>query len=126
VAEQAGNLSSLLVVTDDPVVREALEYGFPSQTEVSLAVDAREAWTRLSEAVPSAVVVELQTGSAGGYHLAHDMMDDPRLKDTPIVILLERPQDAWLAKQAGARAYLVKPISVASITRALATATGPS
>jgi DNA-binding response OmpR family regulator len=109
----------LLVVSDDGQVREELRYGLPADFEVDLATDAREAWTHMSETIPWAVVVDLQTGSAGGYGLARDMSEDARLAHVPVVMLLERPQDEWLAKQAGAAAYLVKPVNAQHILKAL-------
>jgi CheY-like chemotaxis protein len=101
---------SILVVTDDPIVRSELGYGMPIGTEVTFARDSREAMSAMGTATPSAVVVDLQTGSAGGYGLARDMELDARLAHVPVVILLERDQDGWLARQAGARLHLTKPV----------------
>jgi DNA-binding response OmpR family regulator len=109
----------LLVVSDDRKVREELRYGLPADFEVDLATDAREAWTHMSETIPWAVVVDLQTGSAGGYGLARDMSENARLAHVPVVMLLERSQDEWLAKQAGAAACLVKPVNAQHILQAL-------
>jgi DNA-binding response OmpR family regulator len=109
----------LLVVSDDRKVREELRYGLPADFEVDLATDAREAWTHMSETIPWAVVVDLQTGSAGGYGLARDMSENARLAHVSVVMLLERPQDEWLAKQAGAAAFLVKPVNAQHILKAL-------
>jgi DNA-binding response OmpR family regulator len=100
----------VLVVTDDPSVRDELEFGAPAGTAIEFARDAREAWVRLQDRVPSAVVVDLQAGSAGGFALARDMSYDARFADIPVVILLERDQDAWLARQAGASLYRIKPV----------------
>jgi CheY-like chemotaxis protein len=92
-----------------------LEYGVPAFMQTEFARDAREALEAMSRKTPSAVVVDLQTGSAGGYGLAREMGLDDRLAQIPIVILLERYQDAWLARQAGARLYLTKPIDASSL-----------
>ena len=102
---------SILVVSDDPHVREEARYSFPVETSVKSATEARAAWRTLHEAAFSAVVVDMQTGSAGGYALARDMSQSSRFERVPVVMLLERPQDAWLARTAGAAAYLVKPLS---------------
>jgi DNA-binding response OmpR family regulator len=109
----------LLVVSDDRKVREELRYGLPADFEVDIVTDAREAWTHMSGTIPWAVVVDLQTGSAGGYGLARDMSEKARLAHVPVVMLLERPQDEWLAKQAGAAACLVKPVNAQHILQAL-------
>jgi DNA-binding response OmpR family regulator len=101
---------SILVVTDSPHVRAELEFGVPADMEASFARDSREAMKAMADKTPSAVVVDLQTGSAGGYGLARDMEADERLARVPIAILLERDQDAWLAHQAGARLFRTKPV----------------
>ncbi|MGH2748358.1 MAG: response regulator [Actinomycetota bacterium] len=100
----------ILVVSDDPRVRDEMTSACPSGVEVSLRHDARDAWESMEKRRPSVVVVDMQTGSAGGYGLCKDMSQSDRLRDVPVVILLERTQDAWLARQAGATLYRVKPI----------------
>jgi chemosensory pili system protein ChpA (sensor histidine kinase/response regulator) len=117
VADQSGSVKAVLIVTDDPKVREELRFGFSADTEVVIAEDARDAWAQMADTVPTAAIVDLQTGSAGGYGLARDMSADARLANVPVILLLQRPQDAWLAKQAGAAGYLVKPVTVAAVTR---------
>lgn len=106
---------TVLVVTDDPEVVAEARAGFPDDVSVRFARDAREAGRAMESHPPTAVVVDLQTGSAGGYSLARDMQLDDRLRSVPVIILLERPQDAWLAHQAGADAYLVKPLVSADL-----------
>jgi DNA-binding response OmpR family regulator len=105
----------LLVVSDDPSVQEEMTYGAPSGVQVLSARDAREAWRRLVEITPSVAVVDLQTGSAGGFALMKDMAADERLQRVPVMMLLEREQDAWLARQAGAADYRVKPVEAAGL-----------
>lgn len=115
-------LERLLIVTDDQAVRDELRFGFGPNTDITLAIDAREASSKMNDSVPSAVVVDLQTGSAGGFGLARDMSEDSRLANVPVILLLERPQDAWLAKQAGASAYLVKPVTAGRLVRVISSA----
>lgn len=105
----------VLVVTDNEDVRDELRWAFSTDVEVVLAREARDAWAAMQEDVPSMVVVDLQTGSAGGFALSHDMDATERLRSVPVLILLEREQDAWLAGQAGADAFLVKPVEAGTI-----------
>ena len=107
----------VLVVTDDPSVRDELEFGAPASTAIEFARDAREAWVHLQQGVPSAVVVDLQAGSAGGFALTRDMSYDARFANIPVVILLERDQDGWLAGQAGASLYRIKPVEASELIR---------
>jgi DNA-binding response OmpR family regulator len=111
MTEQLSESIRVLVVTDQDTVRNALRYGFPDDFEVAFVIDSREALRSLPEIAPSVVVVDLQTGSAGGYGLARDMSEDARWAHVPIVMLLEREQDMWLAHQAGARVAVTKPVA---------------
>lgn len=105
----------VLVVSDDPDVRQELEYGWPAGVRVIGAGDAREALTLLQGVIPEVVVADLQAGSAGGYGLARDIRSAKRLADVPVMMLLERPQDDWLARQAGAQAWRVKPVETTEL-----------
>jgi DNA-binding response OmpR family regulator len=59
---------------------------------------------------PDAVVADEIASRAGAFSLAKDLRGalDPYLG--PIVILLERKHDAWLARWSGANAWFVRPI----------------
>lgn len=102
----------ILVVSDDERIRTEGRWGFPAGVEVDVAADSREAWTIMQEKIPSVAVVDLQTGSAGGFGLARDMAQDEALAAVPILMLLERDQDSWLALQAGAARYRTKPVDM--------------
>ena len=113
---------SVLLVSDDAHLREEAKFGFGEETDVTLATDSRDAAKVLAERIPDVVVVDLQTGSAGGYNLIREMRELAR--DTRTRLLLDRPQDEWLGKQAGADAIRVKPLDPAELVdevRALAT-----
>lgn len=100
----------VLVVSEDPQIREEASFGFPPEVEVRFARDSTEAWPLLQETPPSLVIADLQTGNAGGFALSRDMAQVERLAKIPVFMLLEREQDAWLARQAGARKYRKKPM----------------
>jgi CheY-like chemotaxis protein len=105
----------VLVVSRDARERDDLRFGLPALFEVVFAEDSRDAFERMRLNPPDVVVVDLQTGSAGGYGLAVDMAADPATSDIPVIVLLERDQDAWLANQAGAAMVRTKPIGAARL-----------
>lgn len=107
----------LLLVTDDLRVQEELRYALPAGVSARFAADARSAWKELQTVIPSVVVVDIQTGSAGGYGLTKDMGARPEFAQVPVVMLLERAHDSWLAKQAGAVSFVCKPVSATSLVR---------
>lgn len=98
------------VVTGDEQVQEEVRFGFPSGVEVTILSDARAAWDWMHDKTPSVAIVDIQTGNAGGFGLARDMAQDPKLAEVPILMLIERRQDEWLAEQAGAASHRIKPV----------------
>jgi DNA-binding response OmpR family regulator len=59
---------------------------------------------------PDVVVADEFASRAGAFGLARSLRDDAEPFTGAIVILLERKQDAWLARWSGADAWFVKPV----------------
>jgi DNA-binding response OmpR family regulator len=112
---------SVLAVTDDHRLREELSFGFPQPVQVTSTVDARDAVRSMQDNIPSVVVVDLQTGSSGGISLMKEMQQHPALASVPVLVLLERDQDAWLARAFGAAAHLTKPVETGELVAQLLT-----
>jgi DNA-binding response OmpR family regulator len=107
--------SQIFLVSDDPVLQEEVRFGFPQVIDVAIAPDARRAWKLMDERAPSVAVIEIRTGSAGGFGLARDMSQHRELRRVPILMLIEREQDRWLAETAGAKTILVQPVDTATL-----------
>jgi DNA-binding response OmpR family regulator len=107
--------TTVLAVTKDPLIVDATRYGFPDDVEVLLAGDARDAYRLLKKIVPAAALIDIHTGSAGGFAVSRDMAEDPRLQSVPIMMRLEREQDLWLARQARAQIIRVKPVETSDL-----------
>lgn len=105
----------VLVVSDDPTLQLEARFAFPDDFDVVVVEDAREGSRELSSWTPAVVVVDLLVGSAGGFALGRDMSQDPRLANVPMLMLIDRRQDEWLARQAGAAAVRTKPIDTAEL-----------
>jgi DNA-binding response OmpR family regulator len=101
---------SILVVSTDPDVEEEVRFGLPEGLEIVSVNDAAAALESLATFTPLAVMVDLRTGRSGGYSLAMDMSQIVRLAQIPVIVVVERDQDRWLAKQAGATLVLRKPL----------------
>ena len=113
----------VLAVTDDRHLREELTYGFPANVRIASTVDARDALRLMEGETPSVVVVDLQTGSSGGVSLLKEMQQHSALASIPVLVLLERDQDAWLVKAFGATAHLTKPVETGRLVDMLITLT---
>lgn len=105
----------VLVVTDDPALELEARFAFPDDFDVVVVGDARDAARELATWTPAVVIVDLLSGSAGGFALGRDMSQDRALAKVPILMLIDRPQDEWLAREAGAAAIRTKPIDTAEL-----------
>ena len=104
-----------MVVSDDERIRDEARFGFSPALDVALARDAREALHQMEVDVPSVVVIDLHTGSAGGFSLCKEMKQNSRLDRVPLMMLLDRDQDRWLAGEAGADLIRTKPIDTSDL-----------
>lgn len=109
--------SLVLVVSDDSALGEEAEFSFPSDVEVLVAEDATRAMEIMAERPPGVVVCAIRTGHEGGFSLARYMSQHADLRAIPIFMILERPQDEWLAGQAGAAACRAQPIETSELVR---------
>jgi DNA-binding response OmpR family regulator len=69
---------------------------------------------------PDLVILDLQIANMGGVAVAIDLHLEAsagRVPDVPILLLLDREHDRFLAKRAAANAELVKPIDPGTLRR---------
>ena len=117
-------MPSILLVADDEWVENdvAAAVSDPS-TKVATCHDPREAANRVADELFDLVIVDLQVRSMGGMaivRLLEDAIADGEVERVPIVMLLDRAADAFLARRAGADAYLVKPFTSQDLRAAIA------
>jgi two-component system chemotaxis response regulator CheY len=107
----------ILVVDDSPVarkvVRRALNMTGLALAEVHEAAGGLEALEALRRAWIDLVVTDVHMPEMNGQELVEAMRGDPALADIPVIVVssdtTEARRDALLA--AGARDYIVKPIT---------------
>jgi DNA-binding NarL/FixJ family response regulator len=71
---------------------------------------------------PDLVVTDCQIQSMGGIAIAMDLkleQSGGRIPHVPVLLLLDRRADVFLARRAGAEGYLVKPLDPIRIRRAV-------
>ena len=91
-------------------VRAALSDPGTEVTVVRAGADVRNA---VSSQSPELVILDLQIGNMGGMATCMDLQLEigaGRIADVPILMLLDRSADVYLARQAGAQGWLVKPL----------------
>lgn len=115
-------MTTVLLATDadwlfDDVAAALAEPG----TTVSRIDNGRDVSQAVSRLEPDLVLLDLQIGSKGGVaaciDLRHDIAEG-RSKETKVLMLLDRDADRWIARQADADGWLIKPIDAFRLRRA--------
>ena len=129
---------TILVAAEASWIRDQVQTAFlePGQrvVEVRRGQDVRDA---VGEYEPSVVILDMQIGNMGGIAVALDLRleaGEGRLPHLPILLLLDREADKFLALRADVDGVLVKPIDAGRLRRAvknlraerLAAATAPA
>ena len=118
------SMTTILVAADAKWVRDQVRSAFvgPGQevVEVTRGQDVREAFDRVD---PDLVVLDLQIGNMGGVAVAIDLRLEEsggRLARARILLLLDRRDDAFIARRADVDLTLVKPVDAGVLRRAAA------
>ena len=101
---------ALVVADSDWVVSDVLSTLNLGNWEIEVLEDPGQAATRVGEADPDVVIIDLQVKNMGGMAVVRDIRATITADETPrLVMLLDRDADGFLAKRAGADAWVVKP-----------------
>jgi DNA-binding response OmpR family regulator len=105
---------TIVVASDAPSVRANIVgvVKEPGTTIVELASGFAVAGA-VAEHSPDLVVVDLQMGNMGGMAVCLDLRLEAsygKLPHVPVLMLLDRRADVFLAKRSGAEGWLVKPL----------------
>jgi DNA-binding response OmpR family regulator len=114
-------VTTILVASDGAWVRDQVRTAFvaPGQDviEVTRGQDVRDA---VRTQAPDLVILDLQIGNMGGIAVAIDLHLEAsagRAPSVPILLLLDREADRFLAKRAAVDGALVKPIDAGTLRR---------
>lgn len=106
-------LKKLLLVDDEPGVRESLQAYLEDNEafSVSIASNANQAWELLQQDTPDLVISDIMMPQVDGYQFLKQLREDPRFATLPVVFLTARgmTSDRIQGYQAGCDAYLSKP-----------------
>jgi DNA-binding response OmpR family regulator len=96
------------VLTDDERLRESASALREDRFDVVISSDPAGTVASVRGRGDEVAVLELQLGAYGGFAVAKDL--HAVRPDVHLVMVCDRPHDAWLCRQAGAEAVLVKPL----------------
>jgi DNA-binding response OmpR family regulator len=115
-------MTEVLIATDaDAVFAEVEAALVDEQTTVQRVRAGQAVAGAVAGSDPALVVLDLQIGNMGGIatciHLRHEA-GEGRLPDVPVLMLLDRQADVFLARRSGADGWLVKPLDAFSLRNA--------
>jgi DNA-binding response OmpR family regulator len=114
-------VTTILVAADGAWVRDQVRTALvgPGQDliEVERGQDVRDV---VAARHPDLVILDLQIENMGGFAVAIDLhleASAERLPDVPVLLLLDREHDRFLARRASVEGELVKPIDAGTLRR---------
>ena len=110
----SGARPSVLVVEDEPPLRELITVTLGVTFDCREAASGERALEMLREDVPDLVLVDVMLPGKSGIDVVTEMRGDPALRDVPVIVLSawQAPGDIERALQAGADRFLSKPFQV--------------
>src|SRR5437764_7150716 len=118
-------MPTVLVGSDAPWVRDKVKTALCGPGfEVIEAERGHDVRQVVADRNPDLVVVDLQITNVGGMAVALDLRLEEsggRLPHVPILLLLDREADRFLARRSTADAMLVKPIDAGTLRRTVKT-----
>jgi len=106
--------ASILVVEDEPAIRELLTINLEAQGSlVRLAESAEEAMLEVDKELPDLILLDWMLPGTSGVELARRLRANERTRDVPIIMLTAKSeeQDKLEGLETGADDYVVKPFS---------------
>ena len=114
-------MADVLLATDaDWTFDEVAGALVDSDTTVSRVRSGRELLPATAELRPELVIIDMQIGSMGGMASCLDLRaesDAGRLPTHKVLMLLDRSADTFLAQQARADGWLIKPLDAFRLRR---------
>ncbi len=121
-------MPKILVVADTPwVINDVKSSLSLPGFELTEHDDPRSLVAVVADLQPDAAVVDLQVGTMGGMAMTRAIRDATEagaLPEVPIVLLLDRAADGFLAKRAAVHSWLLKPFNPHELREAVDAAIG--
>jgi CheY-like chemotaxis protein len=115
-------VQTILVASDAPTVRDEIAVVTEApEVTVHTVASGPEVVEAVHRELPDLVIVDLQMGNMGGMAVCLEL----RLRESygdldhiPVLMLLDRRPDVFLARRSGAEGWLVKPLDALRLRRA--------
>lgn len=114
--------TTILLATDSDGLFDRVDAAVGGTSTVDRVSSGAAVRSAVLETDPDLVVVDLQIGNMGGMATCMDLRLESgagRLPEQRIIMLLDRPADAFLARHSGADGWIIKPIDPPRLRRAV-------
>ena len=102
----------ILVADDEENILAVLEMRLKTKGyQVITASDGETALQKAKENQPDLIILDVMMPPPNGFHVCRALKDDPKYKDTPIILLTAKSteSDKFWGMESGADAYVTKP-----------------
>ncbi|HLI44794.1 MAG TPA: response regulator [Acidimicrobiales bacterium] len=116
-------MADILVVSDAATVIDDVRAALEDEGTTVRSVHSGEAVRRaVDDEPPDLVITDMQVGNMGGIAICMDLRLEEsggRLPHVPVLILMDRRADVFLARRSDAEGWLVKPFDSLRLRRAV-------
>lgn len=116
-------MPSILLATDADWLYETIDSTITdTDTQLLRVSGGNQVLRALDSEDPDLVILDMQTGTQGAFATCHAMRLEEsagRLPHYPVLMLLDRDDDVFLAKRSTAEGWLIKPLDGLRIARAI-------
>jgi len=116
---RARTAKRILIVEDDPSIRELLKRALGLHYTVVVADDGLSALVLAKKMRPDLFIFDVMLPGKDGLALAQQLKEDAALGKVPVIFITARDGAADIVKgiQSGAKHYITKPFSVLDVTQ---------
>jgi DNA-binding NarL/FixJ family response regulator len=117
------NVPTILVAADAAFVRDDVIAALSGEYDILIVEEGRDVRQAVTEHNVHIAILDMQMGSMGGVAVTMDLRLEEsggRIGHVPVLLLLDRRADVFLARRADAEGFLIKPISPLKLRRAVA------
>jgi len=115
ISHENGHSEIMMVVEDNPDVRNLIAGHFAAKYQVIQARDGKEGWKIALEAIPDVIISDVLMPDMDGFEFCKKMKEDERTSHIPILLLtaLHSKEHEIKGLSAGADDYITKPFDLA-------------
>jgi signal transduction histidine kinase/ligand-binding sensor domain-containing protein/DNA-binding response OmpR family regulator len=105
----------LLIVEDNPDLRQQIRRIFAQQFRVEEAADGLEGWQKASDLTPDLILSDVMMPGKDGLALCHQLKNDPGTSHIPTILLSARIDGEEAGLRIGADDYITKPFNARAL-----------